>query len=158
MVPAGAGLTSAQIGLRLLVAVALGALVGLEREYSGQPAGLRTYSLVSLGSAVFTIIGLSYSALLPRDTAPLGDSIRIVGALVTGIGFLGAGAIVRSDGGAVQGLTTAAALWATAAVGLAVGSGFEVLAAASVGFILLILYGFERLKDLLHIGRRDDES
>jgi putative Mg2+ transporter-C (MgtC) family protein len=150
--------TTVAIWARLLIAVVLGGAIGLEREVAGQPAGLRTYALVSLGSALFTIIGLDYFAPPLSQAVPPGDAIRIVGALITGIGFLGAGAIVRSGGGAVQGLTTAAALWATAAVGLAVGSGFELLAAGAVALILLVLWGFERLKEALHLGARGDEQ
>jgi putative Mg2+ transporter-C (MgtC) family protein len=151
-------MTTAAIWLRLLIAVVLGGAIGLEREVAGQPAGLRTYALVSLGSALFTIIGLGYFAPPLSQVVPPGDATRIVGALVTGIGFLGAGAIVRPGGGAVQGLTTAAALWATAAVGLAVGSGFELLAGGAVALILLILWGFERLKVVLHLGAPEDQE
>lgn len=146
------------VWLRLLIALALGGLVGLEREIAGQPAGLRTHALVSFGAALFTIIGLGYFSPPLSPVVPPGDALRIVGALITGIGFLGAGAIVRARGRGVQGLTTAAALWATAAVGLAVGSGFEVLAAGSVGLILIVLWGFERLKELLHLGLPHDRG
>lgn len=143
--------------LRLVVAVLLGAAVGLEREAAGQPAGLRTHALVALGSALFTVVGLSYFEPPLATVVPPGDALRVVAALVTGVGFLGAGAIVRS-GGTVQGLTTAASLWTTAAIGLAAGSGFEILAVATVGLVLVILRAFEWLKDLLHLGSAEDES
>ncbi|MDI7276223.1 MAG: MgtC/SapB family protein [Anaerolineae bacterium] len=129
-------MNSASFLLRLAVAAVAGGLVGLEREAAGQPAGLRTHALVSLGAALFTAVGLLY---------PQGDQLRTVAALATGIGFLGAGAIVRS-GATVQGLTTAASLWSTAAVGLAAGSGFYVLAGGSVLLILLVLRGLAWLK------------
>ena len=130
------------------MSIALGGVVGAERELTGQPAGLRTHALVALGSALFTIVGLAYSqpptgALLP------GETVRVVAALATGIGFLGAGTIVRS-GNTVQGLTTAASLWSTAAVGLAAGGGFFDLAAIGVALMLVVLQGFGWLKDLLH--------
>jgi len=143
--------------LRLLIAIVLGGIVGLEREIAGQPAGLRTHALVALGSALFTIVGLGYFGAPLEAVIPPGDALRVVAALVTGVGFLGAGAIVRS-GRAVQGLTTAASLWSTAAVGLAAGSGFEFLAAGSVLLILIILRGFEWLKRWLGLSGSEDEE
>ena len=145
------------MALRLVVAALLGAIVGLEREATGQPAGLRTHSLVALGAALFTIAGLGYFQPPLSDVAPPGDALRVVAALVTGIGFLGAGAIVRG-GGTVQGLTTAASLWTTAAIGLAAGSGFELLAVGAVVLVLVILRVFEWLKGLLHLESSGDES
>ena len=141
-----AWVNSASFLLRLVAAAVAGGLVGLEREAAGQPAGLRTHALVSLGAALFTAVGLLY---------PQGDQLRTVAALATGIGFLGAGAIVRS-GATVQGLTTAASLWSTAAVGLAAGSGFYVLAGGSVLLILLVLRGLAWLKAVAHLGSPDE--
>ncbi len=103
--------------IRLLVALALGAVIGLERQTKKRPAGLRTHMLVSLGSAIFTITGLS----LEPNTS------RIAEAIVTGIGFLGAGAII-AQGGRVRGITSAATLWVVAALGLVVGVGEYVIA------------------------------
>lgn len=100
--------TLVQIG----VAAALGAAVGLERELGTQPAGLRTHMLVSIGAALFTLAG--------TDFLHGGDPTRIAAQVVTGVGFLGGGAILR-EGATVRGLTTAASLWVTAAIGLAVG-------------------------------------
>ena len=132
--------------VRLLVAVVAGGVVGVEREMTGQPAGLRTHALVSLGAALFTAVGLLYTQ---------GDQLRTVAALATGIGFLGAGAIVRS-GATVQGLTTAASLWVTAAVGLAAGSGLYVLTAGSVVLMLIVLRGFAWLKTVAHLGSPEE--
>ncbi len=132
--------------LRLLAAVIAGGIVGVEREMTGQPAGLRTHALVSLGAALFTGVSLLYSE---------GDQLRTVAALATGIGFLGAGAIVRS-GATVQGLTTAASLWVTAAVGLAAGTGLYLLVAASVVLMLIVLRGFAWLKTVAHIGSPEE--
>jgi putative Mg2+ transporter-C (MgtC) family protein len=101
---------------RLLVAAVLGALVGLEREIHEHPAGMRTHLLVSLGSAAFTVLSI---AAFP---APGADPARIAAQIVTGVGFLGAGAILK-EGATIRGLTTAASLWAVAAVGMAAGAG-----------------------------------
>ncbi len=103
--------------IRLIVALALGAVIGLERQTKKRPAGLRTHMLVCLGSAIFTVTGLS----LEPNTS------RIAEAIVTGIGFLGAGAII-AQGGRVRGITSAATLWVVAALGLVVGIGEYVIA------------------------------
>lgn len=99
--------------LRLLLAGALGGLIGYEREAHGRPAGLRTHILVCIGAAMFTIISSAYSG-------KNADPGRVASQIVTGIGFLGAGTIIR-QGSIVRGLTTAASLWTTAAIGMAVG-------------------------------------
>jgi len=99
--------------LRLLLAGVLGGLIGYEREAHGRPAGLRTHILVCLGAAMFTIVSSAYSG-------QNADPGRVASQIVTGIGFLGAGTIIR-QGSIVRGLTTAASLWTTAAIGMAVG-------------------------------------
>lgn len=116
-------LETGELILRVLLAGALGGLIGLEREFSDQPAGFRTHILVSLGAALFTLVG-AYGLVdfSPGDTFQF-DPTRIAAQVVTGIGFLGAGAILR-QGLNVRGLTTAAALWVTAAVGTAAGFGY----------------------------------
>lgn len=108
--------------LRVLLATGLGAALGLEREISDQPAGFRTHILVSLGAALFTIAGAYGLSALTGDPDTRFDPTRIAAQVVTGIGFLGAGAIIQ-QGVNVRGLTTAASLWVTAAIGLAVGLG-----------------------------------
>ena len=105
----------------------LGYVIGFEREYRGSDAGDRTFALVCMGSAAFTAIGV---AQFPATAE------KILAGIVTGIGFLGAGLIMRGDGGGVRGLTTAASLWATAALGVFVGAGELLLA---VGLMLLAL-------------------
>lgn len=115
--------------LRLLAAAGLGAALGVERELNAQPAGFRTHLLVSLGAALFTVAG--------ADIAD-ADPARVAAQVVTGIGFLGAGAILR-DGGTVKGLTTAASLWVTAAVGLACGLGSILLAGMVTALALVAL-------------------
>ena len=119
--------------LRLGGALLIGFLIGLEREISRKPAGLRTHMLVSLASALFTILSLS-SAF--GDGA--ADPTRIASQIVIGIGFVGAGGII-SSGGQVRGVTTAASLWITAAMGMAMGLGEYLLAVVAAGFTLITL-------------------
>ena len=124
-----------QVICQLILAVLLGASVGLEREIKKRGAGLQTYSLVTLGSCLFTLIALSLAKLEIIDPSP------IILAIAIGMGFIGAGAIFRG-GAQIQGLTTAAGLWTTAAIGLAVGSGFYFLAISTTFLVVLILAGF----------------
>src|SRR5207253_6563623 len=111
--------------LRLALAALLGGLIGVEREIREREAGLRTHLLVSVGSALFTIVGAYgfHSFLDSGASVVRADPTRIAAQIVTGIGFLGAGAIIR-QGLSVRGLTTAATLWVVAAVGLAAGAGY----------------------------------
>jgi putative Mg2+ transporter-C (MgtC) family protein len=116
--------------IRLFLAAAMGALVGLERDLTSKPAGIRTHMLVSLGSCVLTMVSIYVFPL---------DSARIAAGVITGIGFLGAGAIIGGQDG-VHGLTTAAGIWVTAAVGLAVGTGSYVIATVSTILVVAILF------------------
>ncbi|WNZ30126.1 MAG: MgtC/SapB family protein [Candidatus Bathyarchaeota archaeon] len=118
--------------IKIVLAFILGAIVGLERELSRKPAGLRTNSLVGLGAALFTI--LSY------DAFPGGDPSRIAAGVVVGVGFLGAGTIVKSQE-KVRGLTTAATLWTVASIGVTVGAGYYALGivATALAYIALKL-------------------
>lgn len=119
--------------LRLLVAVALGAMLGYERESIGASAGLRTHMLVSLGSAMFVLIPLQAGMAIE-------DLSRVIQGVTAGIGFLGAGAILKSQTeGEITGLTTAASVWLTAAVGMAAGMGREATAVLSAVLALIIL-------------------
>jgi len=118
--------------LRLLLAAALGAIVGFQRERAGKPAGIRTHSLISLGAALFAVV----SALAFPDA----DPTRIAAGIVTGIGFLGAGAIIRREGGLVGGLTTATTIWAVAGIGLAAGVGMYIVAPVATAIALVILF------------------
>ena len=127
-----------EIAVRLVLAAAFGAAVGYERRSADKPAGLRTLSLVALGSALFTII-----STFGFENA---DQSRVAAQIVTGVGFLGAGTILRS-GGSISGLTTAATIWATAAIGMAVGSGLYIAAVAGTIIILIILYLFSPARD-----------
>ena len=127
--------------LRLALAALLGGLIGFEREMREREAGLRTHLLVSLGSALFTIVGAyGFNAFLNSGASVVrADPTRIAAQIVTGIGFLGAGAIIR-QGLSVRGLTTAATLWVVAAVGMAAGAGYYSVAAITTGLVLLALW------------------
>jgi putative Mg2+ transporter-C (MgtC) family protein len=127
----GAGIV--RIVVRLLVAVVLGGVLGWERESVGAPAGLRTHMLVSLGSALFVLIPL-------QAGMRLDDLSRVLQGITAGIGFLGAGAILKQTArNDVRGLTTAASIWLTAALGVAAGMGREATALLSTLFALVIL-------------------
>ena len=125
----------------LLLAAGLGGLIGLERQIHGKPAGVRTNILICLGAAVFTLV----SKLMAEGEAE--STTRIAAQVVTGIGFLGAGAIIREPKG-VHGLTTAATIWLVASIGVACGAGLYVLAVATTiicGAVLLIARWTDKL-------------
>ena len=131
-----------QMILRLFLATVLGSVIGLEREIHGKVAGFRTHALVSLGAALFMIVSVDMYAAY-RGTAAV-DPTRIAAQVVSGIGFLGAGAIIRFPTG-ITGLTTAASLWVASAIGLACGAGFYKHAFAAVMLTLLVLAVFGTL-------------
>jgi putative Mg2+ transporter-C (MgtC) family protein len=149
---------------RLLTAAVLGAILGFERELRQKSAGLRTNILIAIGSALFTL--MSYEL---AGEAPGSDPGRVAAQIVTGIGFLGAGAIMRTNGG-VQGLTTAATVWVNAAVGVAAGGGeyhLAFIATAITVAVLLVLqpletiidrrYGKQMVQDAINAdAKRDD--
>jgi putative Mg2+ transporter-C (MgtC) family protein len=117
---------------RLCLAAALGAVLGLEREWRQKYAGLRTNILIAIGAALFTVMSIDLSA------SAGGDPTRVASQIVTGIGFLGAGAIMRTGVG-IRGLTTASMIWVNAAIGVAVGGGEYRLAVIATGVTLLVL-------------------
>jgi putative Mg2+ transporter-C (MgtC) family protein len=138
---------------RLVLAAILGAAIGLERELHDHPAGMRTHLLVSLGSAMFAVISAyGYASFFAANPTAQDNPQRIAAQIVSGIGFLGAGAIIQA-GRWVRGLTTAASLWATAAIGLAVGSGEYILSLVGTFLIVLSLGPLNWL-----IARRRGES
>jgi putative Mg2+ transporter-C (MgtC) family protein len=135
------------LSVRLVAAALLGLAVGFEREIHGHPAGLRTHMLVAVGSGLFTVLS-AYGFGTGSTAVPI-DPTRIAAQIVSGIGFLGAGAILK-DGIVIRGLTTAASLWATSAVGMAAGAGEYVIAAVATATILVSLWPINALAERLH--------
>jgi putative Mg2+ transporter-C (MgtC) family protein len=136
--------------LRLILAAVLAGAIGIERELREQEAGLRTHMLVCVGSTMFMLVGVygwsSYD--LGNDIGVVVDPSRVASYVVSGIGFLGAGAIIR-HGINVRGLTTAASLWVVAAIGVAVGAGMYGLAVATTALVLLALWPLAQVKNML---------
>jgi putative Mg2+ transporter-C (MgtC) family protein len=137
-----------EILFRLFLAAVLGAVVGLEREVHGRPAGIRTYLLLCMGSALIMVVSellfVKYEAKGLADILR-ADPARIAAQAITGIGFLGAGVILRYKD-TIRGLTTAAAIWVACAVGLAIGAGFYLFGSAVTGFTLVSLVGIKALE------------
>jgi putative Mg2+ transporter-C (MgtC) family protein len=123
--------------VKILMAIVAGGLIGIEREFRDKAAGFRTIIFICLGAALFTI----YSTQLGAER----DPTRIAASIVTGVGFLGAGVILR-DGGKVMGLTTAATIWLTAAIGMGMGGGFYFLSWTAVILIMVILWFFPSIE------------
>ena len=136
---------------RLLLAGALGAALGVERTIRQRAAGFRTNILIGLGSALFTLISIEMAA------ANGGDPTRIPSQVVTGIGFLGGGAILREQGD-IRGLTTAATIWVNAAIGMAAGAGYYLLAITATISALIVLTTFLRIEQKLTKYRDDYQS
>jgi putative Mg2+ transporter-C (MgtC) family protein len=128
-----------ELAVRLVLAAVLGAFVGLEREWRSHPAGMRTHLLVAVGAAAFTILSIE------SFQAPGADPGRIAAQIVTGIGFLGAGAILK-DRGSIKGLTTAASLWVVAAIGMAAGAGAWGVAVATTVIALVSLWPLREIE------------
>jgi len=137
--------TQVQIILQLVIAVFLGGLVGLEREYKGKEAGLQTCSLVSLGSCLFTIVSASLFYFFKDLPGVSFDPSRIVLAVCTGIGFIGAGVIIYRQFH-IEGLTTAAGLWLVSAIGVAVGARMYLVALSGTVLAIIILIVFGELE------------
>lgn len=137
----GIELTATSASFRLLVALLLGSLVGIERKRKGQMAGLRTFALISMGACLAMIL----SIYVPQEYLGLknGDPGRIAAQVITGIGFLGAGAIIQMKG-SVRGLTTAAGIWIVATIGMAVGVGMYLVAIVATILVILVLTVLEK--------------
>lgn len=118
--------------LKLVLAVLVGGVIGTEREFRDKSAGFRTMIFVTFGATLFTMLSFHF----------LDNSARVAANIVTGIGFLGAGAILRGDGGKIAGLTTASTIWLVAALGMGIGSGLYLLVGASTLIVLLVLWVF----------------
>ena len=143
------------ICLRLLCAMLVGTAVGMEREFTHRPAGLRTHILVALGACVASMMGeMLFSHYAALGATP--DPARLSAQVITGVGFLGAGTIMK-EGANVKGLTTAAGVWAVACLGIAAGFGFYALALAGMIFTLVTLTIFEALQQkLIHHHSAED--
>ena len=123
---------------KLLIAALLGGIVGFERERSGKVAGLRTHSMVSLGAALLTLISLRTFEMMPSVNGQTGFDYHLVANIVVGIGFIGAGTILRREN-KIEGTTTAASLWVVAAIGIATGFGLiaEAISTTLIAYIIL---------------------
>jgi putative Mg2+ transporter-C (MgtC) family protein len=142
--------TQLDLVVRLFGAAGLGAAVGFERELHGHPAGIRTHLLVSVGSALFTVLSIYGFPSTPG--APV-DPTRIAAQIVTGIGFLGGGAILK-EGLNVRGLTTAASLWSVAAIGMAAGAGVWGIAIAGAVIVIVALWPLGLVSDWIEARTR----
>lgn len=142
-----AALGAGDVLLRLLCAMIVGTVIGIEREYTHRPAGMRTHILVALGACAVMITGqLIFFQYNAYGASP--DPARLSAQVITGVGFLGAGTIMR-EGATVKGLTTAASLWAVACLGIAAGAGYYLVAIAGMVFILITLTLFETIQNRL---------
>lgn len=133
------------ITLRLVLALLLGGLVGFEREQSNHAAGFRTNILVCVGSCLLMLLSIYGFSDFVNETNVRVDPARLAAAVITGVGFLGAGTILFT-GKSITGLTTAASLWVVAAIGLAVGAGFYFAAGVSTSMVLITLWAFNKLE------------
>jgi len=131
--------TEVEMILRLLLATALGAAIGFQRERAGKQIGLRTHILICVGAALFTIASI-------YGFGATGEAARIAAGVVVGVGFLGAGAIIRSGEGIVAGLTSAATIWAVAGIGLAAGAGLYLISAVATAIVLIVLFLPSRIR------------
>lgn len=144
-----------QIVVRLLAAMLLGAVIGTEREYTHRPAGMRTHMLVALGACAVMITGqMIFCQYYPLGATP--DPARLAAQVIAGVGFLGAGTILR-DGASIKGLTTAASVWTVACLGVAVGAGLYIIAVVGVVLMMVTLVLFERVQAKL-LKHRDVSS
>jgi putative Mg2+ transporter-C (MgtC) family protein len=132
---------------RLVLAAVLGGILGAEREWRHKDAGLRTNALIAIGSALFTLTAISLAG------GDQGSASRIPAQVASGVGFIGAGAILRGRGSNIQGLTTAATIWVNAAIGMAAGAGAYALASIAAATVLVVLTAFMPLQHYLEEHR-----
>ncbi|MBX3032171.1 MAG: MgtC/SapB family protein [Chloroflexi bacterium] len=141
--------------VRLVLAAVAGAIIGFERELHAHPAGMRTHLLVSVGAAAFTILSMHGFADVAGEPDVTLDPSRVAAQIVSGIGFIGGGAILKY-GVSIRGLTTAGSLWATAAVGFAFGSGMLIVGTAAASIILFSLWPLHALLRRVRPERKDE--
>ena len=142
--------------IRIIIGAVLGALVGMERERQGQPAGLRTHIILVVGATLTMTLSINL-AIQFRPLVPNGDPARLAAQVISGIGFLGAGAILRY-GPNIKGLTTAASLWTMAVVGLAVGAGHYLSGVAATALILIALIILNAIEKAIYQSIFDDSD
>ncbi|HYC05189.1 MAG TPA: MgtC/SapB family protein [Azospirillaceae bacterium] len=133
--------------LRLGAATLLGLVLGLDREFRGKPAGLRTHALVAMSSAATTLVAVEFYTLSATQDAPDADPIRVIQGIAQAIGFICAGVIIQGRGPNVRNLTTAASLWMAGALGIACGAGFYLIAGMTTAltlFVLIVVGGLEK--------------
>lgn len=130
-----------EIVCKLLVAILIGGLIGAEREFREKAAGFRTITFICLGSTLFTLLSL--------ELGGADDPVRIAASIVTGIGFIGGGVILRNEG-QIVGLTTASTIWIAAALGMGIGGGYFLLIGITTGLILIVLWVFPIFDRLIH--------
>lgn len=143
-----------EASIRMLAALVLGGLIGIEREFGGHSAGFRTHILVCLGSAVIALLSIYGFAEFASEPNVRLDPARLAAQVISGIGFLGAGTIMRT-GISVSGLTTAASLWVSAAIGLSIGAGFYYVAAISTLLVVMSLFALNKLERLFSRNKRE---
>ena len=141
-------ITTSTAAVRLAISFVLGAIIGAERQFRRRDAGMRTFTLICMGSAAAMLISIWIPQTYPNFLN--GDPGRIAAQVLTGIGFLGAGAIIQSHG-SVHGLTTAACIWVMAVVGLAAGAGMFLAASITTAFTLFVLVSLERLERRMYL-------
>lgn len=141
-------ITASTAAVRLAISFVLGAIIGVERQFRRRDAGMRTFTLICMGSAAAMLISIWIPQTYPNFLN--GDPGRIAAQVLTGIGFLGAGAIIQSHG-SVHGLTTAACIWVMAVVGLAAGAGMFLAASITTAFTLFVLVSLERLERRMYL-------
>jgi len=143
-----------QIALRLVLAVVLGGMIGFEREQSSHAAGLRTHMMVCLGSCLLMLLSIyGFSAFVDEVNVRV-DPARLAAAVITGVGFLGAGTILHTGRG-ITGLTTAASVWVVSAIGLGVGAGFYFASSVATAMVLFVLWAMNKLERKYIRGRRE---
>ncbi len=143
-----------QIALRLVLAVLLGGMIGFEREQSSHAAGLRTHMMVCLGSCLLMLLSIyGFSAFVDEVNVRV-DPARLAAAVITGVGFLGAGTILHTGKG-ITGLTTAASVWVVSAIGLGVGAGFYFASSVATAMVLFVLWVMNKLERKFIRGKRE---
>lgn len=149
-------LTFLDVALRLLLACICGGIIGINRGLKNRPAGIRTHTIICMGSALTMILGIYFSVMLGEwNIAASADVTRIGAQVISGIGFIGVGTIMVTGKQKIKGLTTAAGLWASACMGLAIGAGFYLAAIIGCVFIIITVVLFSRLEHVMFANARN---